>query len=370
MKEKINLQELTTLLSEKSGISKKEADVFLREFFGLMTDALIEDKIVKVRNLGTFKLSEVEARESVDVRNGSRLLIPAHTKISYTQDKDLNEIINKTYSHLEPKIIEELPLQEETYQEEIRQEEIRQEEIRQEEVRQEEAATSGISQKVEQHIEKQEQEQEPVTSTDIIPSDVPADKVPKSDKPLFEPYDDGLADEEIRRKRNRIITFITTFVIVAILIAVFYFLSQEPENTVRNYPNLSETTLNIAKETEEETETDIENSSEFEGTEEVVNPADTIIPIKATWAPGKKRKTKVGERLTLISFEEYGDVVFWIYIYDENKHLISKDNYVRAGVDLTIPPPEKYDIDAKNAKSLQKARDFAKNYNNNYGNTK
>ena len=290
MKEKINLQELTALLSDKAGISKKEADIFLREFFGLMTEALVEDKLVKIRNLGAFKLSEVEARESIDVRNGNRLVIPAHTKVSYTPDKELNEIINEPYLHLKPIIIGNNPQKE----------------------------------KSDEHIEIQENE---------------------------------FTDEIIRVKKKGAKTFIFTFLIVAGLIAGFYFLSKETEDTANFHSIPTKTAFDIAK----EKENNAENSDEFEKTEEVIDTVDTVIPVKEIQDIGKKRRTKVGERLTLISLEEYGDVVFWIYIYEENKHLISKDNYVKAGVDIIIPPPEKYGIDAQNPESLQKARDFVKN---------
>jgi len=318
MKEKINLQELTALLSEKAGITKKEADVFLREFFGLMTDALIEDKIVKIRNLGTFKLSEVEARESVDVRNGNRVVIPAHTKVAFTQDKELSEIINKPYQHLEPQIVEEVPSPEETPQKE------------------ETPPKEEIVQLVED--------------------------APQTDNFQVETYNNELADEEILKRRRRIYTFISTLLIVAALIVIFYYLSKENVDSISHYPRPTKTAYDIAKEKEDNTK----DNTEFEKTGEIVNPVDTTTPPlkKETWEPGKRRKTKVGERLTMISFEEYGDVAFWIYIYDENKHLIDKNIYVKAGVELIIPPPEKYDIDAKSSKSLQKARDFSNNYNN------
>ena len=66
----------------------------------------------------------------------------------------------------------------------------------------------------------------------------------------------------------------------------------------------------------------------------------------------------------MIAYEEYGDVIFWIYIYEENKHLIDMDNYVKPNVRIIIPSPERYGIDAKDAKSLQRARDFANVYIN------
>ena len=60
MNDKINFQELTELLALKSGISRKDAESFLRALFALMEEALIEDKQIKIKDLGTFKLTTIE----------------------------------------------------------------------------------------------------------------------------------------------------------------------------------------------------------------------------------------------------------------------------------------------------------------------
>ncbi|MCC8146802.1 MAG: HU family DNA-binding protein [Bacteroidales bacterium] len=107
MSEKLNMQELISLLAEKSGINKKDAEIFLREYFNQITEALLEDKIAKVKKIGTFKLSLVLDRESVDVNNGTRVLIPAHNKVSYTPDSQLAKKINEPFALFEPVEVEE-----------------------------------------------------------------------------------------------------------------------------------------------------------------------------------------------------------------------------------------------------------------------
>ena len=73
MNEKLNIQDLIDLLAEKHGMSKKNADSFVKEFFQLIEEALEKDKYVKVKGLGAFKLIDVESRESVNVNTGERL---------------------------------------------------------------------------------------------------------------------------------------------------------------------------------------------------------------------------------------------------------------------------------------------------------
>jgi nucleoid DNA-binding protein len=101
MSEKINLQGLVALLAEKNGTTKKEAEIFLKEFFQVINGGLFEDELVKVKNLGSFKLVLVNSRESVDVTKGDRVLIPAHYKVSYSPDARLAETINEPFSFFE-----------------------------------------------------------------------------------------------------------------------------------------------------------------------------------------------------------------------------------------------------------------------------
>ena len=110
MNEKINLLDLAALLAEKAKITKREAETFLREYFEVMSEELLNDNILKIRDLGTFKLLMVEDRESIDVTNGERFIIPAHYKVSFTPDKKLAETVNEPFALFETIEIEDEPL--------------------------------------------------------------------------------------------------------------------------------------------------------------------------------------------------------------------------------------------------------------------
>ena len=105
MNEKITIQDIANSLKEKQGLTKKEAELFVKSMFDIMKDALASDKYVKVKGLGTFKLTEVESRESINVNTGERFEIQGHTKISFTPDTTLKEQINKPFSHFETVIL-------------------------------------------------------------------------------------------------------------------------------------------------------------------------------------------------------------------------------------------------------------------------
>ena len=60
--------------------------------------------------------------------------------------------------------------------------------------------------------------------------------------------------------------------------------------------------------------------------------------------------------LSTLSDRYYGSPWFWVYIYEENKAIISDPNNVRPGTEVVIPPAEKYGIDASDPASLKKAQ--------------
>lgn len=114
MNEKLNIQDLVDMLAEKHGMSKKNADSFVKEFFQLIEEALEKDKYVKVKGLGTFKLIDVESRESVNVNTGERFEIQGHTKVSFAPEPTLKDIINKPFAHFETVVLNDNTVLEDT----------------------------------------------------------------------------------------------------------------------------------------------------------------------------------------------------------------------------------------------------------------
>ena len=113
MNEKIGLQDLVVLLAEKSNITPKDAEALIKECFETMEEALIEDKLLQVKNLGTFKLVRIENRESVDVSTGEKAFIPAHYEVSFSPDTELAEKVDASYASLENVEIEDETMVEE-----------------------------------------------------------------------------------------------------------------------------------------------------------------------------------------------------------------------------------------------------------------
>ena len=105
--DRISIQELSAILTVKSGLKKKDAERFATTLFEVVKDGLVTDRLVKVKGLGTFKVIDIEARESVNVNTGERVLIEGHEKISFTPDATMKELVNKPFSQFETVVLNE-----------------------------------------------------------------------------------------------------------------------------------------------------------------------------------------------------------------------------------------------------------------------
>lgn len=114
MNEKLNIQNLIELLAEKHGMDKTDAESFVKEFFQLIEESLESDKYVKIKGLGTFKLINVDSRESVNINTGERFEIQGHTKVSFTPEPTLKDLINKPFSHFETVVLNDETVLEDT----------------------------------------------------------------------------------------------------------------------------------------------------------------------------------------------------------------------------------------------------------------
>lgn len=102
---KNSLTVLAQKLAEKTGISQQDAELFIRKMFDVVNEGLQADKQVKMKWLGTFKVTSVKDRESVDVNTGERIVIEGRDKITFTPDTILKEIINKPFAQFETVVV-------------------------------------------------------------------------------------------------------------------------------------------------------------------------------------------------------------------------------------------------------------------------
>lgn len=156
MNRKLLLPELAAMLSESSGISKHRAEVFIRSFFNTIETGLQEDKLVKIKGFGTFKIVSVSSRESVSVSTGERITLDEHRKISFTPDSMLKELVNKPFSQFQTIVLDD-------------------------------DVTESVLEEVEQRVEKElatmlpeaEAEPEPMTEAQASPANPKSPEIPE-----------------------------------------------------------------------------------------------------------------------------------------------------------------------------------------------
>lgn len=98
---KVGLRELATLLAERRKLDGDVAFNFLEAFFGVLNDGLKDEKTVKIKGLGTFKVIPVSARKSVDVNTGEAIELPGREKITFTPDATLRDLVNRPFAQFE-----------------------------------------------------------------------------------------------------------------------------------------------------------------------------------------------------------------------------------------------------------------------------
>lgn len=99
---KLSASEIVDLMVKNRMITKKSAEEFVKVFFSVIEDALIDGETVKIKGLGTFKSQWNEARKSVNVNTGEEIVIDGYYKAVFIPENDLRELINEPFSHLEP----------------------------------------------------------------------------------------------------------------------------------------------------------------------------------------------------------------------------------------------------------------------------
>lgn len=140
MNSKITLASLAQLLSERTGRTSRQCDDFLRAFFQQVAAAIESGEGVKIKGFGTFKLSKVEARKSVDVTTGADNEIPAHRKIVFVPSKELATAVNAPFEMFETVVLDENVLEEELMEAEASGNEIMADDVREHMILEEERA--------------------------------------------------------------------------------------------------------------------------------------------------------------------------------------------------------------------------------------
>lgn len=371
--EKTTIQDLANALAEKQGMSFKDAELFIKGVFELIEEALITEKYVKVKGLGIFKLVEVDSRESINVNTGERIEIQGHSKISFTPETSLKELINKPFSHFETVILNEATTFDDILSESEDEEEIpasiiedQIEEILQENIvnsTKEEIIESTEEDSIEpiSSIETEtETETETTTGTEVesvvVEEEELIAEIPEEERPT-----ELIQEKEISQEKTSKGLIFITILLILLIIGGFYwmFFSQESENEIppqQETISLTEPEEKVMEmkeigekpqEKKQESTLKVEEKEIIPETlekniptpvvkeEKIASLADTtkyrIVGTKTTHTLQK------GETIIRVSLKYFGGKNFWPYIAKHNEKTIKDANNVPIGTKLLIP---------------------------------
>jgi len=110
-KEKISAQDITDYLASKASVSKRAAEEFLKAFIASVEEALLAGESVKIKNFGTFKLQWNEPRKSVNVQTGEEILLAGYSKVTFSPEIILRDLVNEPFAHLDPVELDANPIE-------------------------------------------------------------------------------------------------------------------------------------------------------------------------------------------------------------------------------------------------------------------
>ena len=102
-----NMKDIARCLVDKHGLKVADAEHFIALMIDVINEGVQRERQVKIKGLGTFKLTSVSSRESVDVNTGERIVIEGRDKISFTPDNAMKELVNRPFSQFETVVVNE-----------------------------------------------------------------------------------------------------------------------------------------------------------------------------------------------------------------------------------------------------------------------
>lgn len=101
----LTIKDLAEILVQKHQLDSRSAEMFMNVVVETIHEGLKNDRVVKVKGFGTFKLTAVRERESINVNTGERVVISSHDKVSFTPDAVLRDLVNKPFAQFDTVVL-------------------------------------------------------------------------------------------------------------------------------------------------------------------------------------------------------------------------------------------------------------------------
>lgn len=378
MGSKITLTQFAQQMSEHSGFSVRECEAFLKSLFRNIGSGLETDGIVKIKEIGTFKLLTVASRKSVDVNTGVENEIPSHRKVSFIPSKELAAAVNAPFEMFDTVEISEdiddaeIMRQESDVEAESPQytSETPDTDLSDDNAEPADASSLTLSSEAE-HI---------VSDNSANPADSPANvgqssvgEVANSDnredthvsiqQPT--PESDMDAADTVTHVRHRGFGhgfawgIIVSLLLLVVGAGILYFMfrdrymivdGKEQVETVSDIPEMAMSVI-------DEGENQLLNIDDGEPTvmEDADMAGNTVPTVPSDPEPVYDTITDT-RYLTTVAKEHYGNYHLWPYIYKENSKILGHPNRIRPGTRIVVPDLKKYGVDASNPRDIERAK--------------
>lgn len=366
MNEKLNVQDLIDSLSLLNIVSKEETEKFILTLFSTIELGLTTDELVKIKDFGTFKLTLIQERESVDVNTQEKIVIPSHRRVSFIPAQTLKSLVNKPFAHFET-----TPLNEGIILDKVEQEDTSNDEEKEDDdlidendylPNKTEESTSILNTAVsdekvdlmrnnpsfstEHAGEYNKENDEKETSLDDSSNNKMGnigenneDFILKADTPIGKPKSTKVVLKSNEKPKRSFLPWYIAIAFLMIVVVLFAYNFYRPKD--------SPTKQDVE---EREIPKPINESTP------VVNDTlrkETAVPIKK---PLETVQMDAGKTLRLIALDKYGSREFWVYIYLKNKDKIKNPDIIPVGIELELPREDEYDINPNNPESVAKAK--------------
>lgn len=396
MNNKITFVEIAEQIAESTSTSKRVCELFLRELVATITQALIDGEDVKIKGVGTFKVTRTKTRKSVSISTGDAIEIDGHNKLSFTPDKSLAEAVNQPFAQFETVFLDDAMTDEKLAEIDKEYPSLFDEgnlDVTAQPVNVEASDETESTGATETTGATDGTESTDITgSTDVTESTGATETTGATDETEST---DVTGPTELESKDDTVVPTVVS----------------EPSEPVRVEPVSRPMLVGIPidgptqpkpePEPVEETNEDeyfyrpaprnaytptpeqlaahsrkldkrwlglvvgvligcllmwlVMRGCEKTGSEpQTVVPADTVAQVEEE--PVVTETITDQNVLSTMAARHYGSQWFWVYIYEENKDKIKNPDNVPLGTVVVIPPADKYGIDAKDPKSLKKAQ--------------
>lgn len=415
MDNKITLPKFATLMAEKSGFSKRRCEDFLREFFQTLSRNLENGEDVTVKGFGSFRLSTVEPRKSIDVSTGEPIEIPGHVKVVFTPAKEIADAVNAPFEFFEAVEASDLLTDDEVASSSVTIPENDKEASTEEEQEtlMSEDTDPGIGDDIDTEPDNKPEitigssvaeHSETISEYDLEPAvevavpeeqtesiqDALPDKEPEMEEVNEEKEPMNEEKEPEKEERDNVVRFnesevipepenkvkphrfslgfVWGFVTGVIVLAAGLFIGYKIiENKLTQ--DMTQTKMKVTASANIPYDTVSQDSITGNGADrssgatadpegDDAGPADIQAESVATKASDEPQYDTISKTryLTTMAKEYYGNYNLWPYIYEENHDILGHPDRIRPGTRVRIPDLKMYGVDPKNPEDIRRAK--------------